>query len=79
LACKVNAGRLTCSILLKTNQEHIVEFNKICVLGLGYIGLPTASTFATNGVKVIGVDVNLQVVETLRSGKPHIFEPGLRT
>jgi UDP-N-acetyl-D-mannosaminuronic acid dehydrogenase len=56
-----------------------VEFKKICVLGLGYIGLPTASTFATNGVNVIGVDVNLQVVETLRSGKPHIFEPGLRT
>ena len=56
-----------------------MEFKKICVLGLGYIGLPTASTFATNGVKVIGVDVNPQVVETLRSGKPHIFEPGLRT
>ena len=56
-----------------------MKFNKICVLGLGYIGLPTASTFATNGIQVIGVDVNPQVVETLRSGKPHIFEPGLRT
>jgi len=38
-----------------------MKFNKICVLGLGYIGLPTASTFATSGVKVIGVDVNKKV------------------
>jgi UDP-N-acetyl-D-mannosaminuronic acid dehydrogenase len=56
-----------------------VEFKKICVLGLGYIGLPTASTFATNGVHVIGVDVNPQVIDVLRSGHPHIYEPGLRT
>ena len=56
-----------------------MNFEKICVLGLGYIGLPTASTFATQGLKVIGVDVNPQVVETLRSGGLHIHEPGLRT
>ena len=56
-----------------------MEFKKICVLGLGYIGLPTASTFATNGVKVIGVDVNPKVVKSLHHGKLHIFEPGLRT
>jgi len=36
-------------------------FRKICVLGLGYIGLPTASTFATHGIQVVGVDVNLSV------------------
>ncbi|MGB2896466.1 MAG: nucleotide sugar dehydrogenase [Anaerolineales bacterium] len=56
-----------------------MEFNKICVLGLGYIGLPTASTFATHGVQVIGVDVNQHVVEVLRNGEIHIHEPGLRT
>jgi UDP-N-acetyl-D-mannosaminuronic acid dehydrogenase len=56
-----------------------VNFQKICVLGLGYIGLPTASTFATNGLRVIGVDVNPQVVNTLKSGQIHIVEPGLRT
>ncbi len=56
-----------------------MNFEKICVLGLGYIGLPTASTFATQGLKVIGVDVNPQVVETLRTGGLHIHEPGLRT
>jgi len=56
-----------------------VNFNKICVLGLGYIGLPTASTFATSGLKVIGVDVNQKVVHSLQNGEVHIYEPGLRT
>ncbi len=56
-----------------------MEFKKICVLGLGYIGLPTASTFATHGVQVVGVDVNQRVVEVLRNGEIHIHEPGLRT
>jgi UDP-N-acetyl-D-mannosaminuronic acid dehydrogenase len=56
-----------------------MHFNKICVIGLGYIGLPTASTFATHGIKVVGVDVNQQVVETLQNGEIHIHEPGLRT
>jgi len=56
-----------------------VEFNKICVLGLGYIGLPTASTFATHGINVVGVDVNNRIVKTLKNGDIHIHEPGLRT
>jgi UDP-N-acetyl-D-mannosaminuronic acid dehydrogenase len=54
-----------------------VKTKKICILGLGYIGLPTASTFATHGVKVLGVDVNSNVVETLSRGEIHIHEPGL--
>jgi len=56
-----------------------LKFDRICVLGLGYIGLPTASTFAVHGVKVIGVDVNPRVIETLQNGGLHIHEPGLRT
>jgi UDP-N-acetyl-D-mannosaminuronic acid dehydrogenase len=60
-------------------EEFRVEFKKICVFGLGYIGLPTASTFANHGLQVIGVDVNPQVIETLRNGGLHIHEPGLRT
>ncbi|RPI34516.1 MAG: UDP-N-acetyl-D-mannosamine dehydrogenase [Chloroflexota bacterium] len=56
-----------------------MNFNKICVLGLGYIGLPTASTFATHGLRVVGVDINSQVVATLQNGDIHIHEPGLRT
>ena len=55
-----------------------MKFNKICVLGLGYIGLPTASTFASSGIKVVGADVNPLVVETLSRGGIHIHEPGLR-
>ncbi len=56
-----------------------MKVNKICVLGMGYIGLPTASTFATHGIHVVGVDVNQRVVDTLRNGEIHIHEPGLRT
>jgi UDP-N-acetyl-D-mannosaminuronic acid dehydrogenase len=56
-----------------------VNFQKICVIGLGYIGLPTASTFATHGLRVVGVDINPHVIETLRNGNIHIYEPGLRT
>ncbi len=56
-----------------------MNFKTLCVLGLGYIGLPTASTFATHGLKVVGVDVNPHVVQTLRNGGIHIHEPGLRT
>jgi len=56
-----------------------VNFQKICILGLGYIGLPTASTFATHGIQVVGVDVNQRVLQTLKNGEVHIHEPGLRT
>jgi len=55
-----------------------LNFKKICILGLGYIGLPTASTFAAHGVQVLGVDVNERIIETLRRGEIHIHEPGLR-
>ena len=56
-----------------------MNFQKICILGLGYIGLPTAATFATHGLKVLGVDINPQVIETLQNGNLHIHEPGLLT
>ena len=54
-----------------------MNFNQICVIGLGYIGLPTASTFAANGINVVGVDVNDQILATLQAGQLHIVEPGL--
>lgn len=50
---------------------------KICVMGLGYIGLPTSAVFAQAGFDVVGVDVNEKVVETLNSGGIHIEENGL--
>ncbi len=51
--------------------------NTVCILGMGYIGLPTAAMFATHGVKVTGVDINKQIINTLQEGKIHIYEPGL--
>ncbi len=56
-----------------------MEFKKICVLGLGYTGLPTAGTFAINGIQVLGVDTNPLVIDSLQIGEVHIYEPGLRT
>ena len=55
----------------------MATFNTISVIGLGYIGLPTAAAFAQHGVKVIGVDVNQHAVDTINQGKIHIVEPEL--
>ena len=52
---------------------------KICILGLGYIGLPTAAMFATHGMKVNGVDINKKIVDVLNNGDIHIKEPGLKS
>lgn len=49
----------------------------ISVVGLGYIGLPTAAVIASRGIKVVGVDVSASVVETVNSGGVHIVEPDL--
>jgi UDP-N-acetyl-D-mannosaminuronic acid dehydrogenase len=53
------------------------SFDKLCVIGLGYIGLPTAAVFADNGVDVLGVDVNAAAVDSINQGRPHIVEPDL--
>lgn len=53
------------------------SFEKVCVIGLGYIGLPTAAMFASRGVDVLGVDVNPRAVETINRGEIHIVEPEL--
>ena len=50
---------------------------KICVVGLGYIGLPTAAVLGSRGYKVHGVEINPAAVETINSGKAHIVEPDL--
>ena len=49
----------------------------ICVVGLGYIGLPTAALLASNGYQVVGVDVSTHVVDTINQGLIHIVEPDL--
>ncbi len=53
------------------------EFKKVAVVGLGYIGLPTAALIASKGIPVVGVDVNGRIVETISSGSIHIAEPDL--
>lgn len=50
---------------------------KICIIGIGYVGLPTAVMFASKGHKVIGYDVNKKVVDALNKGEITIEEPGL--
>ena len=50
---------------------------RISVIGLGYIGLPTASMFASRKVEVVGVDVNQHAVDTINRGEVHIVEPDL--
>lgn len=54
-----------------------MNFDTICVVGLGYIGLPTAAMFASRHKKVIGVDVNQKAVDTINRGDIHIVEPDL--
>lgn len=49
----------------------------VCVVGLGYIGLPTAALLATSGHTVVGVDLNRRAVETINRGEIHIVEPDL--
>lgn len=51
--------------------------NTICVIGLGYIGLPTAALLAAKGYDVVGVDVKPEVVATINEGRIHIVEPDL--
>ncbi|MFC3033116.1 UDP-N-acetyl-D-mannosamine dehydrogenase [Pseudoalteromonas fenneropenaei] len=54
-----------------------MSFKTISVIGLGYIGLPTAAMFASRKIKVIGVDVNQKAVDTINRGEVHIVEPEL--
>lgn len=54
-----------------------MTFQTISVIGLGYIGLPTAAVFASRKIKVVGVDVNQHAVDTINRGEIHIVEPDL--
>lgn len=56
-----------------------MSFNTISIIGLGYIGLPTAAMFASKQKRVIGVDASQHVVDTIKEGKVHIAEPELDT
>ncbi|MCL6630547.1 MAG: nucleotide sugar dehydrogenase, partial [Armatimonadetes bacterium] len=51
--------------------------NKVCVLGLGYIGLPAAALISSKGIKVVGVDINPDIVKKVSEGRVHFEEPDL--
>ena len=52
-----------------------MSFKKVCVLGLGYIGLPTAALMASRGIRVVGVDIRQAVVDSVNRGEVHLVEP----
>ena len=60
-----------------TKMKSELPFKRISVVGLGYIGLPTAAMFASCKVEVVGVDVNQQTVDTINQGRINIVEPEL--
>ena len=53
------------------------SFDTVCMVGLGYIGLPTAVVFALRGINIVGLDVNGAAVDKINRGETHIVEPGL--
>lgn len=61
----------------KTTHEKPQQPRRVCVMGLGYIGLPTAAVLAQHGFDVIGVDIRPEVIDTINRGQIHIHEPGL--
>lgn len=52
-------------------------FDTICVVGLGYIGLPTAAMLASQGCRVVGLEVSDHVIDAINNGRTHIVEPDL--
>ncbi|MGA0610309.1 UDP-N-acetyl-D-mannosamine dehydrogenase [Caldimonas sp. KR1-144] len=58
-----------------TNQAE--TFSTVSMIGLGYIGLPTAAMFAARRTKVVGIDINQHAVDTINQGRIHIIEPEL--
>lgn len=61
--------------MLISTQNH--PFSKISIIGLGYIGLPTAALLASKNIPVHGVDINQNTVDIINQGAIHIMEPGL--
>ncbi len=58
-------------------DDRDIMTKKICILGLGYIGLPMAAVLARHDLQIIGVDINADAVQTINQGRIHIYEPGL--
>jgi UDP-N-acetyl-D-mannosaminuronic acid dehydrogenase len=52
-------------------------FRRLCIVGLGHVGLPAAALFASREIEVIGVDLDLRIVDAVNGGQVHVAEPGL--
>lgn len=59
-------------------MTEIANLDRVCVVGLGYIGLPTAAMLANHGVEVIGVDIDHALVESINQGQLRVVEPELQ-
>jgi UDP-N-acetyl-D-mannosaminuronic acid dehydrogenase len=62
---------------LRREELNPNQFHRISVVGLGYIGLPTATLFANAGLDVMGIDVSARIIDAVNSGHPHFGEPNL--
>jgi UDP-N-acetyl-D-mannosaminuronic acid dehydrogenase len=73
-----NIGKKPINFSLGEHQTlSTININSISVIGLGYIGLPTAAMFASCGKHVVGVDISQDAVDIINDGRIHIVEPGL--
>src|SRR3990167_9124599 len=62
---------------MTTKGDESAAFAKVSVIGLGYIGLPTAAVLASRRMPVVGVDICQETVDTVNRGEIHIIEPEL--
>ena len=76
MARHVNKYCMCCGTMGESKGKMIEQQKRVCVIGLGYIGLPTA-LLASNGYDVVGMDVSAHAVATINQGKIHIVEPDL--
>jgi UDP-N-acetyl-D-mannosaminuronic acid dehydrogenase len=63
--------------MAQTRPGPTPQNTRVCVIGLGYIGLPTAAVLASRGYAVRGVEVDARAAEIINSGRAHIVEPDL--
>ena len=66
-------------IAVSESTKKVALTPAACVVGMGYIGLPTAALLASKNQVVIGVDINRLVVDTISQGRIHIVDPNLRS
>lgn len=62
---------------LELHEGIISNINKVCVIGLGYVGLPSAAIIAKSGIEVQGIDIDPFIINEINAGRPHIVECGL--